>query len=134
MGAILNVVLSSEGRSDTSDCLFHVNCKVTLAREQVIVLEEVLHALCLLVNMLDGFVDAVLANVFTWEFVTILVSSVKWHRKMTEVDGFTVALFEVTGKPGEEMSLWHWQCSIAVELLHLRHKLSGEVLVSNVQH
>ena len=76
MSAIFNVVLSSEGRSDSSYCLFHVHCKVTLAREQAIILEEVLHALCLLVNMLDGFVDAVLAKVFTWEFVTILVSSV----------------------------------------------------------
>ena len=53
---------------------------------------------------------------------------------MTEVDGFTVALFEVTGKPGDEMSPWHWQCSIAVEVPQLGHKLGGEVLVSNVQH
>ena len=69
----------------------------------------------LLVDMLDGFISSILADVFAWESEPIAVGGLKWHSVVSVVDHWQSKLLEVSHKSSENVSLWHVESTVLVE-------------------
>lgn len=114
IGALVDVVVSSEFLSNALDGLLHVGRVITGVGEEMVFSNKALKGSVLAVHMLGGIIDSILSNVLTWELEAIVVSSVERHSIVDVVHLLKGKLLEVSNEPGEEMSLRHCQGGVLV--------------------
>lgn len=79
---------------------------MALAEQKSLILDQVLKALGLGVNVLDGFIDGVLANVLAWELKAISSQSLEGKSVMHKVEVLKSPLLVVFDELVVEVSLW----------------------------
>mmetsp|Transcript_18181 Transcript_18181/g.31099 ORF Transcript_18181/g.31099 Transcript_18181/m.31099 type:complete len:372 (+) Transcript_18181:58-1173(+) len=107
VGILSNLVLRSEICSNLFDGLLHVSCEILLTCEQVVLLDEATEHLGGVVDVLDGVIDSVLADVLGGEDEAIVVSGVEGHSVVAVVELGEGELLEVSHEPGVQVSLGH---------------------------
>lgn len=111
----IDVVASSERSSYSLNGLLHVSGEVPLVYQEVVVFGKTLES-TFLVDVLDGLVGAILSNILTWELESIAVCGLKRNGVVSEIKHWESKLFEVSHESGEDVSLWHVDWTIFVEL------------------
>lgn len=71
--------------------------------------------------MSDSVIDPILSNVFAWKFKAIVISSGYWHGIVAVINFRKGELFKVSDEPCENVSFWHIQRGIIIEMFKILH-------------
>ena len=79
-------MLSAEISSDLLNTFLDIDGKVSLANEEVVIVNELAHAWILFVKVLECLVGAVLAHVLTWENEAVVIGGLERLQEMDPLD------------------------------------------------
>jgi hypothetical protein len=127
-------VLLSELLPDLKDGFLHVWGEIPLVCQQVVVFDQAAETLWRKVNVLDSFVDSILANVLWRKHEAVRVGNLKRQSVVDEVHLLQVVLLEIPHESGKQVSLRHRQGRVFVVASELLHQKRWKVLVADIQN
>jgi len=131
---VIETVLSSPCLPNVLDALFEVGGEVPIAHIERVFLDQVAHVGVALVDVADGLIGAVLAEIVAWVLESICRGCGQGSCGMSNINVLLCPLPKVSSETVQVVTLRHVNSGVLVVPTQLIHEENSHVFIVNVKH